>query len=179
MAISRHVVLSGCSGGGKSTLLAELAQRGFTTIPEPGRRIVEEELRGDGAALPWVNLAAFARRAISLSAKDRRGAIQSTGWVFFDRGLIDAAAALEHATGEPVADTLKQHDRYHSRVFLTPPWTEIYINDGERRHDFQSAVAEYHRLLSTYENLGYEISILPKVPVRERADFILDVLAQP
>ena len=38
--VSRHVVLSGCSGGGKSALLAELSSRGFETVEEPGRRIV-------------------------------------------------------------------------------------------------------------------------------------------
>ncbi|WP_273069065.1 AAA family ATPase [Thioclava marina] len=34
----QHVVLSGCSGGGKSTLLAELASRGFETVEEPAGR---------------------------------------------------------------------------------------------------------------------------------------------
>ena len=177
MTINRHVVLSGCSGGGKSTLLAELADRGFTTIPEPGRRIVEEESCRDGTALPWVDLTAFAKRAISLAAEDREHTAQTGGWVFFDRGLVDAAAALEHATGEPARDTLIQYSRYHSRVFLTPPWPEIYMNGIERRHDFESALNEYHRLVSTYENLGYEIRILPKVSVGERADFVMDVLA--
>jgi predicted ATPase len=40
----RFVVISGCSGGGKSTLLAELVGRGYAAVEEPGRRIVEEEL---------------------------------------------------------------------------------------------------------------------------------------
>ena len=38
--MDRFIILSGCSGGGKSTLLAELARRGFATVEEPGRRIV-------------------------------------------------------------------------------------------------------------------------------------------
>ena len=38
------VVVSGCSGGGKSTLLAELALRGYAVFPEPGRQIVKEQL---------------------------------------------------------------------------------------------------------------------------------------
>ncbi|MBQ2262738.1 MAG: AAA family ATPase, partial [Loktanella sp.] len=63
---SRHVIISGCSGGGKSTLLLELKRRGFETVEEPGRRIVLEELRGDGKALPWVDLEAFARKAIKM-----------------------------------------------------------------------------------------------------------------
>jgi predicted ATPase len=45
-------VISGCSGGGKSSLLAELARRGFATIEEPGRRVVREELASDGEAVP-------------------------------------------------------------------------------------------------------------------------------
>src|SRR6516165_9149624 len=50
----RFVVISGCSSGGKSTLLAELGRRGHATVEEPGRRIVRQELAGDGSALPWV-----------------------------------------------------------------------------------------------------------------------------
>jgi predicted ATPase len=46
------VTISGCSGGGKSTLLLELRQRGFATIEEPGRWIVVEELKRGGRALP-------------------------------------------------------------------------------------------------------------------------------
>jgi predicted ATPase len=39
--VDRFVVISGCSGGGKSTLLAELARRGHAVVEEPGRRIVQ------------------------------------------------------------------------------------------------------------------------------------------
>ncbi|WP_445304366.1 AAA family ATPase [Neorhizobium sp. SOG26] len=58
---------------------------------------------------------------------DREHAARSGGWVFFDRGLVDAAA-LEHAAGEPALDTLIQSSRYYSRVFLTPPWPEMSIS---------------------------------------------------
>lgn len=88
------VILSGCSGGGKSTLLEGLARRGFAIVPEPGRRIVEAEQRGDGSALPWHDLEAFARRALAMAMQDRAAVASASGWVFFDRGLVDAAAAL-------------------------------------------------------------------------------------
>lgn len=169
----RQIVLSGCSGGGKSTLLAELDRRGFAVVPEPGRRIVEEELRGDGHGLPWVDLAAFANRAVNLAAEDRRRMSSEAGWVFFDRGLVDAAVALEHATGSPARNLLASYDRYHERVFLTPPWPEIYVTENERQHDLAEAIAEYDRLVIAYRELGYETFILPKVPVEDRADFVL------
>ena len=84
----RFVVLSGCSGGRKSTLLAELASRGYCVVEEPGRRIVKQELETNGVALPWIDGAAFARRAIEMADCDRRTALGKSGWVFFDRGLI-------------------------------------------------------------------------------------------
>lgn len=172
----RLVVLSGCSGGGKSSLLAELSKRGFATVPEPGRRIVQREARGGGAALPWVDLAAFAVRVLALAAEDRKAAAHLPGPVFFDRGLIDAAVALEHATGHPARQTLADHGRYHPQLFLTPPWPEIYVHDPERRHGLEEAIAEYDRLLAASIDLGYEAVILPKTGIAARADFVLDCL---
>jgi predicted ATPase len=174
--MNRFVVISGCSGGGKSTLLAELAARGHAVVEEPGRRIVKGELEGSGAALPWADLAAFARRAIDMAIADRALAAANDGWTFFDRGLIDAATALEQAAGETAAARLNASHPYHARVFMTPPWPEIYIGDAERRHSLDAAVAEYDRLTAAYPALGYEVIPLPKVPVGERADFVLDTL---
>ncbi len=178
MDVNRLVVISGCSGGGKSTLLIELGRRGYATVEEPGRRIVREELLGEGLALPWVNAIAFARRAVELALADRLAVKDAAGWVFFDRGLLDAAAAVQHLTGEPTLSALGQAHRYHHRIFLTPTWPEIYVTDAERRHGLNDAVAEYQRLLDLYPSLGYEVTILPKVGVAERADFILHILAQ-
>lgn len=172
--MDRFVVISGCSGGGKSSLIDELSRRGCNTIEEPGRRIVNQEAKGAGAALPWVDMAAFARRAVEMTLQDRDKASGLKGWAFFDRCLVDAAAALEHVTGEP---TLGGKHRYHRRVFMAPPWPEIYASDSDRRHSFDVARSEYERLVPAYASLGYEVIILPKVGISERADFILRALA--
>jgi predicted ATPase len=176
--MENFVTISGCSGGGKSTLLSELRRRGFATIDEPGRRIVAEELKRGGRALPWVDAVAFARRAIEVSLADRATAEAGARWVFFDRGLIDAAAALGHLMGEPVLKSLGPVYRYNKRVFLAPPWPEIYALDQERRHGLAEDVAEYDRLINIYPSLGYDIHTLPKVSVAERADWILNSLAR-
>lgn len=118
---------------------------------------------------------AFARRAVAMSFKDRETAPE-TGWVFFDRGLIDAASALHAVCADGLLHELKNSHRYNSRVFLTPPWPEIYICDDERQHDFSVGVAEYDRLLRDYHALGYEPVVLPKISVIERADFVLETL---
>jgi predicted ATPase len=94
----------------------------------------------------------------------------SGGWIFFDRGLIDAAVALQHLAREPVLEEYGQAHRYHRRVFLAPPWPELYMIDRGRRHNPAAAVAEYYRLLKAYPSLGYEVSVLPRIGVVERAD---------
>ncbi|GGE22048.1 ATPase [Aureimonas endophytica] len=174
--MNRFVMISGCSGGGKSTLLAELAGRGFAVVEEPGRRVVAEERARSGTALPWIDMAAFARRALDLARGDYEAARHREGTVFFDRGLVDAAVALGHATGEAWPAWLRDRCRYHRRVFLTPPWPEIYAGDAERRHDLPAAIAEYERLLAAYPALAYEITILPKTSVAARAETILAAL---
>jgi predicted ATPase len=175
--MDRFVVISGCSGGGKSTLLAELSRRGHAIVQEPGRRIVQEELQANGSALPWRDGVAFARRLVDVALADRLLAQTLSGWVFFDRGLIDAAVALQHLTGERAIVTLGQSHRFNRRVFFAPPWREIYRIDQERRHGLDVAIAEYERLAHAYTALEYQILILPKATVADRADFVLSGLA--
>jgi predicted ATPase len=172
----RFVVLSGCSGGGKSTLLGELRRRGHAVVDEPGRRIVREERAAGGSALPWIDAAAFARRALATALSDWAAAATGSGWTFFDRGLVDAACALQHATGEPALDRFGRARRYGATVFLAPPWPELHVADAERRHGFDEAVAEYARLERAFPALGYRVIVLPKVDVAGRADFVLSRL---
>jgi len=172
--VHRFIVLSGCSGGGKSTLLAELARRGFATIEEPGRRVVREELASGGSALPWIDAIAFVRRITAMAQADYKAARSLPDPVFFDRSLIDAAIALEHLTDEAMPTDLAAGHRYSNPIFLAPPWPELFVSDAERRHDFASAVAEYDRLAAAYPALGYDVILLPKVSVAERLAFILE-----
>src|SRR5665213_3191356 len=97
--MNRFIVIAGCSGGGKSALLAELSRRGYAVVEEPGRRIVREEVERGGTALPWLDAAGFARRAVALSLADLAAASRLAGPVFFDRGLVDAVAALRSLSG--------------------------------------------------------------------------------
>ncbi|MDB5676816.1 MAG: ATPase [Sphingomonas bacterium] len=112
-----------------------------------------------------------------LAQADHDAAHMAKGWVFFDRGVIDAVAGLHHLTGQPDLAVLTRRYRYHRRVFLVPPWPEIHVTGAERRHGMDEAIAEYDRLAATYPALGYEIMVLPRVSVAERADIVFAALA--
>ena len=173
----RLIVITGCSGGGKSTLVEALAARGHAVVREHGRRLLRAELAAGGTALPWADPDAFLRRMIALALADLAAAAAMPGIVFFDRSLIDALSGLEHRTGEPLLATLGTRHRYRERVFVAPPWPAIYGQDDERRHDLAAARREHHRLRRDYAMLGYELIELPRLSVSARADFVLAQLA--
>jgi predicted ATPase len=162
------VMISGCSGGGKSTLLAELARLGYAVVQEPGMRIVTEGRQGNGNDLPWRDAAAFGQRALSVSIADHTAA---DGLTFFDRGVVDAGVAITARGGELPAEAIARN-RY-DRVFFAPPWPEIYEVNNDRRHSLGKALRDYERVRLAYQQAGYDPIMLPRDSVAARADFIL------
>ncbi len=142
------IILSGCSGGGKSTLLDALGKSGHAVMPEAGREIVKEQLETQGGITPWQNPQAFCELIIARSVEKFRQAAERPGHdgaIFFDRSFLDGVAGYQSLK---IADSGKYDHlidelRYHPTVCMTPPWQEIYRQDGERKHSFEDAVTEY------------------------------------
>ena len=176
--MNNRIIISGCSGGGKSTLIRALAELGCNTVEEAGRRVVETESRLKSAALPWLNMPLFLERAIKLAANDFDRSISVSVPVFYDRSLVDLILAYKHFTGSAKFDRYLETKRYSQTVFLAPPWEEIYVTDVARQHSFESAAEEYERLEIGYLDLGYDIEILPKTDVKSRVEFILNWLGK-
>jgi predicted ATPase len=171
---ARMVVVSGCSGGGKSALLSEMARRGYQVNPEPGRQIVKEQAYIDGDGVPWANIPKFTELCVARAMYFYNAARPSDKCVLFDRSIVDAVSYLARQ-GFPTPPYLRnalERYRYARVVFMTPPWEELFKADPERRHSFSDAVAEYEGLLASYPANGYEVEVIPKAGVHERADFL-------
>ncbi len=65
-------MLTGGPGAGKTTLIAALAEAGFSTMPEAGRAIIREQQAVGGRALPWLDPPAFAELMIGLDMHSHR-----------------------------------------------------------------------------------------------------------
>lgn len=177
-ASARFVMITGCSGGGKSSLLTELGRRGYRTFAEPGRQIFKEQTLIDGPALPARDGILFGELCISRTINRMVEAADAQDFVFFDRGLIDPLGHWARLGTEPPAHwtAAVKRFRFHRQVFVAPPWPEIFENDSERQHSLDEALRDYSALLKLYRDFGYETIILPKLPVAERADFVLGTL---
>ncbi len=176
----RCVILSGCSGGGKSTLLEELSRHGLHTVREAGRQIVQQELAVQGTALPWQDTTAFVRKAVALSQHQiaAEQARAGEGLVITDRSVVDTISYLDFCGLETPPDLAEilETSNYNPTVFFTPPWEDLFTSDSERPKNFPAAVSEYRHLEKTYARLGYHIIELPKTSLAERCRFLEEKL---
>ena len=173
--VDRLFVVTGGPGSGKSTLIAALAGHGTRSMPEAGRAISQDQVAIGGEALPWSDRRAFAELMLSWEIRSYRAALRIDGPVIFDRGVPDVAAYLR-LSELPVPAYLEraaQTFRYHRRVFVAPPWREIFAQDAERKQSFEEAQATCEAVTGTYSALGYELIPLPVGSVEERVLFVL------
>ncbi|GGH74270.1 AAA family ATPase [Phaeocystidibacter marisrubri] len=170
-----RIGISGGPGTGKTSIIQELEQRGHTCFHEYSREVIKHSLENNSDVLPWDNLPAFTEKVIEgrltqyHSAQDR---ITS----FYDRTIIDSIAYqhVDHLPVKPEWDQLAKIHRYHERVFITPPWEEIYQQDNERRETLEKLIRIHEILCHTYEDYGYRVIEIPKASLSERTDWLLE-----
>jgi len=165
-------VLTGGPGAGKTTLIRSLAEQGFYTGAEVPRLLIQKLMQENSQDLPWLNRTAFETRVIIDKIADYQKS-PSDRDCFFDRGMPDSIGymRLDNAVVPSEMDAAARSYRYEV-IFMLPPWEEIYVNDNERREDFQKAERIYGLLCGVYKDYGYEPIIVPKGSREERLEFI-------
>jgi predicted ATPase len=172
-----RVIVTGGPGAGNTTLLAEFARLGFQTISDSAREVIAERLaRGES---PRPDQVTFSREILRRDREKYRTQSDSAGWIFFDRSPLEALAMVHEAVATEEADPLAKLNeyRFHSTVFLLPPWQAIYQTDAERDHSFAHAEHVYASLVRWYRLCGYALHEVPRCAVAERAKHVLQVLA--
>ena len=171
----RFFVLTGGPSSGKTTLIEALKAAGFATAPEAGRGIIRDQMAIDGPALPWQDRALFAELMLSWELRSWHAAHGEPGPVFFDRGVPDTIGYLR-LCDLPMPDHVRNaaaEFRYARRVFVAPPWPEIFVQDEERKQTLEEAERTFQSVTGVYGELGYELIYLPLAPIEARLEFIL------
>jgi predicted ATPase len=174
-----YFVITGGPGAGKTSLIDALSRARFPVAPEAGRRVIREQQRINGHALPWVDSLAFAEAMLACDLAFYREFSGQTGPVFFDRGIPDIVGylRLENMAVPQNIRNAAANNRYQRCVFICPPWPEIYRTDTERRQSFGLAVRTYDAMLVTYSEFGYELVEVPRDSVEARVRFVSEAAA--
>jgi len=172
--VNNLFILSGSPGTGKTTLIAEIEKRGLRTYPEPARRVLAQQRKIGGTALPEIDPKSFIQNLLRLSVENYRDARLMNGVAVFDRGIPDTLAyARWFKTPErEIIAACAQH-RYQRRVFFLEPWPEIYANDSERKMTFEQVIDFSESLAKGYRETGYELVPVPALSPPERAEWVM------
>lgn len=167
-------VLTGGPGSGKTTLVDGLRATGFAGSIEAGRGIIQDQVAIGGPALPWTNPALFSELMLCWELRSYRIAVEAEGVHFFDRGVPDIIGYLR-LTELAVPDHIEQaarRFRYNRKVFVLPPWPEIFARDSERKQTLEEAERTFDAVTGAYADCGYELVEVPRLPVAERIRFV-------
>lgn len=172
-------IVTGAPGAGKTTLLAAAAAAGITVGQEAARAVIQSQAAIDGPAVQWRAAAMFAELMLDRDIQSWQALHGHPGPVLCDRGIPDLVAygrMLKLSETDHFARAAMLY-RYNATVFFAPPWREIYADDAERVEGWDHAQRICQPMRDVYEELGYRIVELPKVPVAERLVFVKDTIA--
>lgn len=178
-------MITGAPGTGKTSIINGLEQLGFYCFHEIIRDMTSEAKKEGGPETFASNPLVFVDDAFQFNldllhgrAKHYKTSLElDTPLIFFDRGVPDVLAYMDffdQSYDEEFIET-SQNSRYDT-VFILPPWKEIYVSDNERLESYEEAEKLDTSLHQTYSRFGYHPIIVPKKPVAERIDFILEKL---
>ncbi len=172
----KRIVISGSPGGGKTSIVRELALRGYPIFEEYSRILIQQ-----GQAKGKLNAFLVDPLLFSDGLFEGRKAqyyhtvepipVTTTPVAFYDRGIHDIYAYLK-AIGRHTPDwktkvALFQYDL----VFLVEPWEEIYQQDEQRLETFEQAQGYFPYIESAYKS-NHKVVVVPKDSIASRVSFI-------
>ena len=175
--INRFFVITGATGSGKIALIQELEKRGYRCIEEVARQIIQEQMRTGGDAVPWDNIQRFKELMLARFIKTYKLVLKESHEItFFDRDILDLVAydLLTHTTSSEKLLTALQNLTFNNKIFIIPPWKEIYHTDTERKQTYEETVKNYENIVKVYTEYGRELIEMPKMTVKERAEFVIN-----
>lgn len=174
------VVIIGGPGTGKTTIIDSLLSKGYCCYPEISREVTMEAKKQGIEQLFLEKPLLFSELLLEGRKKQFHNATNEPHEVvFLDRGIPDVLAYM-HYIGDSYPSFFDQacRDHKYDRIFILPPWEEIYVSDDERYENYEQAKLIYGHLVETYEKYDYHLVEVPIGTIDERVGFILSQLSK-
>ena len=169
-------VITGAPSCGKTTLIDQLADKGFQTVPETARLCIEREM-AQGRTIHEIleNRAALQRRLIAMQCRIE-GGLRPIDLLFLDRGVPDHLAYCRVAGLNPNEFLAECFYHRYASVFILDRLPAQ--QNGVRTEDDASAGLLDEWLARDYSALGYSIVRVPVLSPEERLAFVLERLSE-
>jgi predicted ATPase len=168
-------VITGAVCSGKTTLLDQLADKGFQTVPEAGRQYIEREMAKGRTIAEIRGNEADARGIKDMQLRIEHG-LRAIDVVFLDRAIPDCLAFYRVEGLNPnkiLAECF--HHRYAS-IFVLDRFP--VHQDGLRIEDDAAACFLDEWLVRDYSALGYSVVRVPVLSIKDRLAFMFEMLSE-
>jgi predicted ATPase len=167
-------VITGASCSGKTTLIDQLADKGFQTVPEVGRQYFESEMaKGRTNDEIREDRVALQHGIIDMQLKIE-GGLRAIDVIFLDRAFPDVLAFCRVFGLNPNEVLLECFRRRYASVFMLDRFP--YQQDGVRAADDATADFLDEWIARDYTALGYSVVRVPVLSPEERLAFVLESL---
>ncbi|SLN73510.1 hypothetical protein ROA7450_04145 [Roseovarius albus] len=120
----------------------------------------------------------FAELMLGWGLRSYRTALAMNGCVLVDRRIPDIIGYLP-LCDLPVPTHIQMAENlypYNEQDFLGSYWDTIFVQDAERKQGRQKAKVTGKVMVETYTRLCNQLTELPSVVIKERADVVVDCL---
>jgi len=175
--MGKRYVLTGGPGFGKSTLVNELAKKGFYAVPEAARILVEEDQKKPGYKI-WKDLSEteiidFQQRLLAKQLELEK-IIPYDMDAFLDRSTIDNVAYFNLKRIRPSDNIVSEaSNAKFDKVFLLEALSN-YGSDAVRYESLSEAIEIEECAIRTYNSFRYDLVRVPSMPIEDRVKFVLD-----
>lgn len=173
---SRYVI-TGAPCTGKTTVINELSRLGYKTIEEPARGVLEKYPELKGPDVSEENVRIRERMILGALTDAERETVGSEGMVFMDGGIPSSLAFFRVHGTEPPTEFIEAANRTNYDGVFMLERLPFYENDEIRRESESDSIRLQELLIGAYADAGYNITMVPMMPPKERAEFILDSIA--
>ena len=163
---NEKIIISGPPSSGKTTIINELKERGYTCMPEISPPNLDSKIEKNKLIIS----------KFLFSKRQKQYLNNNNKKCFYDRSLIDIIAYMNFWNQEyPIIWNKKINKlKYNPNIFYTPFWKEIYKQTNNRKETLQEAQKIDTFLRKTFLQYNYTIIEVPKLDVSERVNFIID-----
>jgi len=176
MTTPNWYVITGGPMTGKTKLVNELANLGYSTVPEAARTLIDDAIsQGISAGKLRADEKRFQDDVAKLK-KDIEKNIDRNTLTFFDRGVHDTIAYLkyyDYVVEDWIATLAKQSS--YRKVFLLDPVKE-YNQDYARTEDIDFTKRIQPLLNEAYSRYGMDVITVLNIGLENRVEFIIDAI---
>lgn len=172
---NKAFIITGTPGSGKTSVIRQLENQGYSVVHEAATDIIEEE-QASGIECPW-GTSKFIDKITKMQKNRQIGANEDIH--FFDRSPFCTYALGKYLKFPQSKILIDEIDRclknsiYQNNVFFFENLGFVEHTDA-RKISYEDALIFEQIHLDVYKKFAFEIIMVPKLTVKQRCNVILE-----